>query len=976
MMKRWNLATLLAATSLLTLSSAWAQTNSDAAMRDRFRVTMQRVEQLRLRQDQEAFVDQAQILLDGLPISETNPLRRAQPKEAEDLLERALNTPGPQWPEAAIRRAKLLLNEKNDQAASERAAELLRRAAAMQSREAAYLLASLMEEGRGVTRDMVAAKGLYQVALRLGHGLSGLALARLESDPAHANVFATQGLRLLFQEARQGSADAARILADHYRVTSDNSPERLSAAVEWYKRASDLGDAEASLRLGRMKLDSKSTLYQPQDARALIERSANSGLAEAALVLAEDPYNGGVLGVPAAEAELWLQRAIETKAPRALLLGVEIHNQKGPNGQKEAKALLAEALKNVDDDSGVLVALGRYLRNGDLIERNLPLSLNFFDKAAIQNNATAAYEYGRTVLAYPDASTEPMRKTAFARLQNAAENGHVKAAVTLGDALLNGNGIPPAPSDALHWYQKAADGGSTMALVRLGDFYALRSEGVNISRALEWYRKAADANISTAMVRLGRMFNEGQGVPQDYALAATWFSRAAAAGNGPAMVELSALYSRAGGPGHLSLARDVLEKAVRAGDARAPIALAKLYLARGEQALAEATLRKTAEGGDTEAALQLAELYLNGSPDQVPLARRWLTMAERTASGNDELLVRVAVLQLRDASTSRQGTSTLETLVRKNNTGAMTAFAQALLDGSGVRPDPNRAEALLRRAIQLGNDGARFILARAYREGNGIERNPARAVALYREIYNDEPGDAKVLLALGEAYGRGEGVSRDRAMAAQFFALAAQNGDPEGKLQLGTAYLYGGGVPHDGAKAERLLFQAGEANLTRARLQLGDAKVSGMGVAIDPESAFASYLRAAEGGSPEAMIEVARALRKGFGTQADPALAQACLERAARMGSLDALYEVYRMIAVSKDGKTQDAERWLLQAAQSGHPAAMYHLALRYRPQSADQNGIDGNEWLAKAAQAGHWQAIKAIRKKKLPEPGDSDDDE
>ena len=94
------------------------------------------------------------------------------------------------------------------------------------------------------------------------------------------------------------------------------------------------------------------------------------------------------------------------------------------------------------------------------------------------------------------------------------------------------------------------------------------------------------------------------------------------------------------------------------------------------------------------------------------------------------------------------------------------------------------------------------------------------------------------------------------------------------------------------------------------------------------------------------------------------------------MGSQDALYELYRMHAVAKNAKPQEAEHWLLRAAQSGHPAAMYHLALRYRPTLPDQNRIDGNEWLAKAAQAGHWQAIKAIRKKKLPESGDSDDDE
>ncbi|MXQ11765.1 SEL1-like repeat protein [Microvirga makkahensis] len=968
-------AAFLTISSLLTMPQAWSQSLPEPEMRNRFLIEMQHVEQLRQRQDQEALLEQAQILLKGLPVSETNPLRKARPDEAERLLERALASPGPRWPDAAVRRAKMLLKD-GDKASGERAAELLRRAAAMQNREAAYLLAGLLETGNSVPRDAAAARGLYQVALRLGHGPSGLSLARLESDAAKANVFASQGLRLLFQEARQGAADAAKTLADHYRSTGDNSSERLGVAFEWYRRASDLGDAEASLQLGRMRQDAGSPLYRIEEARSHFQKAANDGLMEAALVLAEDPYNGGRLGVPAGEAELWLRRALETNSPRALVLAVEIRSQQGPEGREEAKVHLVDALKNIDNDSGVLIALGRHLRAGDLIERDMQLSLTFFDRAAGQGNATAAYEFARTVLAYPDAATDSMRKTAIERLQTLGEHGHVKAAITLGDALLNGNGVDPEPEEARRWYEKAAEGGSTMALVRLGDFYSRRSGHTDVPRALEWYRKAADANISTAMIRLGRMYNEGQGVPQDYALAATWFSRAAAAGSGPAMVELSALYSRAGGPGHFNLAREALEKAVRTGDTRASIALAKLYLARGEQALAEAVLKKTAESGDSEAALQIAELYLSRGADQAGLARRWLTSVAKAAVNQDELMVRVAVLQISDPVMVSQGASTLEALARKNNTDAMTALAQALLGGTGIEPDPARAEVLLLRAIQLGNDGARFVLARAYREGNGIEKNPARAVALYREIYNDEPANTNVLLALGDAYVRGEGVPRDRTLAAQFYALAAKNGDPEGKMHLGMAYLYGGGVPRDGAEAERLLFQAGESNLMMARLQLGDAKVSGMGVAIDPEGAFASYLRAAEAGAPEAMIEVARALRMGFGTQADPALAQSWLERAARMGSQDALYELYRMHAVGKNAKPREAERWLLQAAQNGHPAAMYHLALRYQPPASDQNNIDGNEWLAKAAQAGHWQAIKAIRKKKLPESGEGDDDD
>ncbi|MBL0404276.1 sel1 repeat family protein [Microvirga aerilata] len=967
------LASTLASAALLTASTAWSQSTAEADQRSVFRAAVEKVEQLRQRNDPAALVERAQLLQDGLPVSETNPLKRPQLDEAERLYEQALAIPGAHWPSAALRRAKLLLARDKGPASVERAAELLRRAAAMQNHEAAFVLAGLMEAGIGGKRDIEGAKNLYQIALRSEHGPAGLALARLESDPAKASVFATQGLRILFQEARQGSSEAARTLADHYRATSEG-PERLSVAVEWYQRASDLGDGEAALRLGRLRLDPRSALRQPQEARAAFEKAAQRGSIEAAMILAEDPYNGAALSVPAKSADLWLDRAIETKAPRALVLAAEIRSQYGLDGREAAKGLLTEALQHVDNDATALIALGRHLRDGVLINRDVPVALKLFDRAAASDNTAALYEFARSALTYRDAATDDTRKTAIERLRSAADRGHVKAAVAMGDALFLGNGIAQSQADAMRWYQKAAESGSPTAYIRLGDLYAAHSSGMEAQRSLEWYRKAAEANSAIAMVRLGKMFNEGRGVPQDQALAATWFSRAAAAGSGAAMVELSDLYSRAGGPGHFNLAREALEKAVRAGDARAPIALAKLYLARGERPLAEAALRKAAESGSAEAALHLAELYLSVQPtaEQQSAARRWLATAEKVMANDDGQASRIALayLKLPDAGSIQHGSSTLEALVRKNNAEAMAAFATALLEGTGVKRDGVRAEALLRRAVQLGHDGARFILAKAYRDGTALERDPARAVALYREIYSDEPGDTKVQLALGDAYARGEGVTRDRRMAAEFYAQAARQGDPEGQVRLGTAYLYGGGLPRDSKMSEHWLSQAGETGLIEANVHLGSAKLSGLGATVDAEGAFASYLRAAEAGSPPAMIEVARALMKGVGTQTDPALARTWLERAANVGSRDAMFELYRLHDLGAKPNSRESDRWLKQAAQSGHPAAMYRLALRHKQAGSEKDELAAREWLEKAAQAGHPQAVKALGKQAVVASG------
>lgn len=951
---------------------ARAQGGMDANPRDRFIAAMTAMEQLKQHKDAAAFVAQADMLQGGLPISETNPLKVPHIGEAESLYERALAVQGAHWPSAALRRAKLLLAQRRDPESIERALELLRRAAALQNREAAFVLGGLMEEGAGGRQDLDGARNLYRLALRSGHGPAGLALARLETDPAKANVYAMQGVKLLFEEARQGSADAARLLADHYRATGEG-PERLRTAIEWYRRAVDLGDDEAALHLGRLYLDPKSAMQRPKEARDFFLLAAQRGSIEAAMILAEDPYKGAILGVPGSEAELWLNRAIETGSPHALVLAAEIRSQGGEEGQKAAKALLAEAIRRVDNDVAALVAIGRHARDGVLMERDVPLALKLFDRAAGADSVAASYEFARTALIYPEEVTDDMRKAALERLRSAADRGHAKAAVMMGDAYLRGRSLSETHEEALRWYRKAAENGSAVAYIRIGDFYAGRATATEALRALEWYRKAADAESAIAMVRLGKMFGEGRGVPQDQALAAAWFSRAAAMGSGAAMVELGALYAHVGGPDHVNMARESLEKASRSGDLRAPIALAKLYLVRGERQPAENTLKKSAEGGSAEAALQLADLLASGqpTPEQANAARRWLAFAERTTVNDDGRLGRLALvyLKLPDAASIGHGLAILEALVRKNDAEAMTLLATALLKGAGMKPDPARAEALLRRAVQLGDDGARFVLAKAYRDGVGLPRDPARAFALYRELYNEEPGDTRVQLALGDSYARGDGVPQDRRVAAEFYSRAAQQGDPEGQLRLGTAYLHGGGMPRDERKAEQWLSRAAESGLVAAKIQLASAKLSGLGTAIDAEGAFVSHLRAAEAGSPVAMIEVARALIVGLGTQADPLLARTWLERAAALGSSDAMFELYRLNEIGGSANAHEAERWLKQAAQSGHAAAMYRLSLHYRQGTSGQDDAAAREWLAKAAQAGHAQAVKALARQASAAP-------
>lgn len=95
--------------------------------------------------------------------------------------------------------------------------------------------------------------------------------------------------------------------------------------------------------------------------------------------------------------------------------------------------------------------------------------------------------------------------------------------------------IPDPPSDGPDrtGYRKAAERGDSDAQNNLGASYA-NGNGVpqNYALAVKWYGKSAKQNNSMAQKNLGVCYFNGQGVPQDFVEAYKWYAVAAANGEG------------------------------------------------------------------------------------------------------------------------------------------------------------------------------------------------------------------------------------------------------------------------------------------------------------------------------------------------------------------------------------------------------------------------------------------------------------
>jgi hypothetical protein len=101
---------------------------------------------------------------------------------------------------------------------------------------------------------------------------------------------------------------------------------------------------------------------------------------------------------------------------------------------------------------------------------------------------------------------------------------------------------------AFREFKLPADQGFASAQYNLGFMYE-NGQGVsqNYKEAVRWYRKAAEQGHASAQNNVGLMYKNGQGVAQDYKEAVRWYRKAAEQGDAGAQYNLGFMYDRGTG---------------------------------------------------------------------------------------------------------------------------------------------------------------------------------------------------------------------------------------------------------------------------------------------------------------------------------------------------------------------------------------------------------------------------------------------
>ena len=233
-----------------------------------------------------------------------------------------------------------------------------------------------------------------------------LKIAAEQGDPVAQNTYGNtlneqgyDGTDWLKKAAAQGYIPAMEDLGDHYDAT-----ENLGAAVEWYEKAAEAGNARAAWKLGDLL-----QAEQPEQARDWYQKAAAGGELHAALRLG-DHYRDS----DPAKARTYYEAATALGEAEAHYKLAELLRQSEPKTAREhyRKAAL-EGYDNTNSAAKAAETLGDLYRHGENVPQNLTEAYSWYSRAATipaEMALATMYENGEGVEADPVRARQHYRR--------------------------------------------------------------------------------------------------------------------------------------------------------------------------------------------------------------------------------------------------------------------------------------------------------------------------------------------------------------------------------------------------------------------------------------------------------------------------------------------------------------------------------------------------------------------------------------
>lgn len=562
------------------------------------------------------------------------------------------------------------------------------------------------------------------------------------------------------------------------------------------------------------------------------------------------------------------------------------------NEELQMKALKALESAAARDYQLAMVRLGDVYRTNEFVELSLEKAEDWYKKAvAVEATPRALERLASFILATREDA--PSLDDALSLLQSAAAQESASAMTTLGTIYLRGRRTMPADTArGLTWLRRAAESGSTQALIYLGDHK--RDADEDMVAARELYEAAVAAGDGRAWVGIARLHE----LAGDKAAMLDALKTGADTGEPEVMVAYAFALMQETSPGEETF--ELLRKALVAGidSSGTNLRVAETYISSGDLENIRTgmdILGVLVDRGYGPAISRTVEIHLSG-----------------VAGGPDiEKAMTVASAGL-----------------AQGYTAPLTHVSQVLSQGApGIAADPARAISLLKQIYVKSPQSLDVAvrLGQAYSDGNYVERDLDLALQYFEEAATQ--GSVRAQIRTAKAYLDGIGTDRNAAKAITWYQQAADAGSTTALLQLGRIFASGGITEINPELAFVYFYRAAEADSTEAKAEVGRSLLAGFGIDQNVGLGVQWLEDAGSDGSSRAMYD----LFFHYIYQDSPDARQIAinwLKRAAESGSAEAMFRyAAHLRAESRNDDAAGVKEWLTRASAAGHQYSASILA-------------------------------------------------
>lgn len=427
---------------------------------------------------------------------------------------------------------------------------------------AQFALGQAHAHASGAPDDLALAKQWYRKAAGSGHPAAQLALDRMDAAGLgrggrgakrrpEARERRTADTRWA-QYAAHGRPDDWYHLGVLHELGVSVEKSAKQAKI-WYRKAADVGHAQAQFALARSFEPSESA-----QAAVWLGKAAAQGHADAQYALGELLFQGvGVERDPVGALSWYAKAAEQGNASAQFALGKLLQGDVGnvartfvakaaAGGQAQAQFAMGDRYARglgvaqnwfeasrwyhmAAEQGNALAqcALAACYAEGKGVKKDLAHAFTWYEKAAAQHVPQAQWNLGE-MFASGLPGIDPDAKKATSLCKRAANAGFAPASATLGALYAKAN----KHARAVHWWNLAAGQGDLEALFNLAQAYRL---GLGVekdeAKALECLLQAAQGGVAVAQSRLGLAYATGDGAALDPIEASKWFVLAALRGD-------------------------------------------------------------------------------------------------------------------------------------------------------------------------------------------------------------------------------------------------------------------------------------------------------------------------------------------------------------------------------------------------------------------------------------------------------------